>query len=217
MGRRRVVCVITAAAMLVSTGHLWAVEVPRGFTATYDELARLVDTEGAGPLEVARGTYLASSFFAVGSPGLPATRTWFRQAGTRGRAAVATMFLASHGTVEDHRDVRHHLETDRAKRAWLFEIVGTPRNTVLAMQDGQTWKPVLRVLPVAAGCSALGGRLMESRDPLVRRAGLYVGYWFATPGYWNVVQALARSDTDALVRWMAELLIRTERSRASRR
>jgi hypothetical protein len=129
---------------------------------------------------------------------------------------MSGLFLAIHGR-QEHRDgIQRELESNRTKRAWLYELVGTRENFDMAMESGEMWKPLMRVLPSTTGCRLLALSCMKSRDALVRRTGLYWGYWFATPDYWAAARRMAAGDADPLAKWMAERLIRGEKKAAEK-
>jgi len=184
-----------------------AAEAPEGFRSTHEELSALIDGSNAGPIEIARGAYLASWFYSVGSPGLESAREWFRRATTRGRAGTAALFLAMHGTPDDHAQVRGGLERDPSKHRWLYGLVGNERNLRRSLRDVEVWTPIVKSLPGTSGCRALSLHLLESPDPLVRRGGLYLGFWFATPPYWQEVRRRAVDDDDPTTREAARILI----------
>ncbi len=190
-------------------------EPPADFFDTFNRLSILVDQEELSPMDFARGSMLASQFFSVGAPGLPKAQSWFSTAPTRGRASMSGMFLAIHGKQEHLDAVQRELETNRTKREWLYELVGTAENFNIAMENGETWKPLMRALPSTAGCRALALSCMQSRDALVRRTGLYWGYWFATPSYWAAAEKIRSGDPDPLARRMAEYLAHSEKKAAA--
>lgn len=198
-----------AAALLLS----WAASAaaapaaPEGFWSAYEELAALVDGTQSGPVAVGRGTYLASWFYAVGEPGLPACRTWFRDAPTPGRAGTAALFLALHGSTRDHERVRQGLESDRDKHRWLYGVVGNDRNLTRSLRHHDVWTPLLRSMPGRDGPRRLSGLLLASPDPLVRRGGLFLGFWFASGEYWDDVRRRAKTDPSASVRAAAAKLL----------
>lgn len=184
-----------------------AAGAPDGFSSTHEELSALIDGSNAGPVEIARGAYLASWFYSVGKPGLDSSRVWFRRSGTRGRAGTAALFLAMHGTPDDHRQVRDGLERDPSKHRWLYGLVGNERNLRRSLRDVDVWAPIVKTLPGTSGCRALSRLLLDSPDPLVRRGGLYLGFWFATPPYWEQVRRHAAEDGDSGTREAARILL----------
>lgn len=196
---------------------VFAAEPPADFFDTFNKLSVIVDSDDPGAMELAHGSLLATRFFSVGPPGLPKAQSWFDGAPTRGRASMAGLFLTLHGKDEHLEHVQRALETDVAKRRWIYELVGTPNNFNIAMANGETWKPFLRVLPSTDGCRKLSANCMKSSDALVRRTGVYWGYWFADKAYWTQARELATSDPDALTRRMADFLLRSETSRAGAR
>lgn len=201
-------------ALLLLPLVVWAQTAtsPENFFDTFNKLSILVDQEELAPMDYAKGSFLASKFFSVGEPGLPQAQSWFSTAPTRGRASMSGMFMAIHGKQEHLDGIQRELETNRKKREWIYELVGTAENFNIAMENGETWKPLMRVLPSTAGCRTLALSCMKSRDALVRRTGLYWGYWFATPAYWSAARDLKANDVDPLARRMADYLIRTEKT-----
>lgn len=181
--------------------------VPSDFATLYDKLAALFDQAELSPLDVAAGSLHAARFYAVGRPGLATNRMWFKAAPTRGRASASGLFVVVHGQTEDLIGVRTELETNRTKRGWLYEMVGTEPRFRAALMNGKMWAPLSRVLPATEGCRTMAVLCLRSRDPLVRRAGAFWGYWFADAPYWSYVRRLAEADADGVNRQVGALLM----------
>jgi hypothetical protein len=205
---------ILAALMPVALFAAAPASPPADFFDTFNRLSVFVDSDEVGPLELAQASLLGARFFSVGAAGLPKAESWFASAPSRGRASIAGLFVAIHGRQEHLSAIQRELEANRTKRAWIYELVGTRENFHIAMENGENWKPLMRVLPSTEGCRALAMNCMKSRDPLVRRTGVYWGYWFASPAYWTAARDIAARDSDELARYMAGYLIRSEQSAA---
>lgn len=67
-------------------------------------------------------------------------------------------------------------------------------------------QPLTSVLPSMAGLRAQCRLLMQSRDPLTRRAGLFWGSWIADAGYLWGVNYMATKDADPVNRACAARL-----------
>ena len=184
-----------------------AEQVPSDFAVTYDKLAALFDQAELSPLDVAAGSLHAARFYAVGRAGLATNRLWFKAAPTRGRASASGLYIVVHGKTEDLVGVRTELETSRAKRGWLYEMVGTEPRFRAALMNGKMWAPLSRVLPATEGCRTMAVLCLRSRDPLVRRAGAFWGYWFADASYWAAARRLAEADADPVNRKVGALLL----------
>lgn len=198
-----------ALAILLSTVALAAAEVPSDFSATFDRVAALVDREALGPVELARGSLDAARLIAVGAPGLPLTEPRFLQAETFGEAAVAGLYMTTWGGSAHLAAIRRELEKNAQKRAWLHQLVGTEEVFLAHLASGGTYQPLIRLLPDVGGARALTMLLMRSGDPLVRRAGLFWGFWLADGTYWSAVRALAKTERDrTTLRLVQEVLKR---------
>lgn len=199
----RFFCMLTALPVLageVSTP-------PADFAETFLKLSALVDQEELSPLDMAQGTYLAAKYFAVGKSGLPYTQSRFLNAASRGQAAMGGLYMAVHGTAEQVGRIRKDLETNRTKRRWLYDVVGTEDNFRFALQNGDQWQMLTRVLPSTAGSKLLANVCMDSPDALVRRTGMFWGFWIEPQNYWNRVRDASRNDTDKLTRRIAMHLL----------
>ncbi len=199
---------IAALALLASAEAADA--PPSDFASTYVKLSAFLDQEELDPLEVAAGSLWAARFYSVGRPGLEPTRRWFRSAATCGRASAAGLYQVVHGSSNDLMAVRVELETSKLKRGWLHGMVGTEPRFEASLENGKSWASLSRVLPATAGCRTLAIMCIRSRDPLVRRAGVFWGYWFADAPYWGHVRRLAAGDGDAVTRKVSANLLRRE-------
>jgi hypothetical protein len=199
-------------ALLLAGAADAAGKKPEGFGTDFDKLAEICDQDDLSPLDIAQGSLLAARFYSVGAPGLADNRDWFRRAATRGKASVAGLYLAVHGPSDDLAAVRGELETNRTKRVWLYEMVGTEKRFDWSIVNGKSWAPFTRVLPATEGCRTLAILCLRSRDPLVRRGGAFWGYWFADASYWSAMRRLAEADPDGVTRKIAsKLLLRAPR------
>ncbi len=198
---------IAAAGLILLAAGPAGAAVPADFAATYDKLSVLFDQAELSPLDVAGGSLQAARFYGVGRPGLVTNRVWFKAAPTRGRASASGLYLVVHGSTDDLLGVRRELETNRLKRRWLYELVGTEPRFQAALMQGKMWAPLSRVLPATEGCRTLSILCLRSADPLVRRAGAFWGYWFADASYWSAVRRLAERDPEEVNRKVGALLL----------
>ncbi len=202
-----------ALAILLLGACVAAAEVPADFAEAFARVAALVDRETLGPMDLARGSMDAARLIAVGAPGLPLTEPRFLQAETFGEAAVAGLYMTTWGGSAHLASIRRELETNARKRAWLRQLVGTEEVFLAHLASGGTYQPLIRLLPDVGGARALTMLLMRSGDPLVRRAGLFWGFWIADGTYWNAVSALAKTERDrTTLRLVQEVLKRANRS-----
>lgn len=172
------------------------------------ELAALIRQGDWGGGDWARGSMLALRLFNFGPNGVPYMRTKFLQTRDRTEAFLSGAYVAMHGKAVDHKRMRSELETNPGKRAWLKSLVGDGKAMTASMEQGQQWQQAADYLPALEGCRDFCRICVQSQDALVRRAGLYWGYWVSDPAYWRVVQTVARDDSDALTRWFAGRLYR---------
>lgn len=184
-----------------------AAGVPEDFPATFASLAGLVEQEELGPMEMARGSYDATRFFAVGPDGLPFVEPRFLSAATLGEASVAGLFMTVWGRQPQLDTIRREMESNPAKRRWLYAMVGTEEYFFDSMETGAMYQPMLRLLPSVGGTRALSMQCLRSRDPLVRRAGLFWGFWLADDAYWKAVRALSETEKDATTKRLALRLL----------
>ncbi len=184
-------------AFLLMTGVALAEsKVPADFDAMFSRLAELVDSEEVGVLDMARGSYDGARFIGVGAPGVALLDPRFRNAASFGEAAVAGLYMTVWGKPENLNEIRSELESNPLKRKWLSGIVGSEEIFFASMAGGSTYQPLLRLLPSIGGTRSLAMLCIGSKDPLVRRAGLFWGYWLADDAYWKAVRALAKQETD---------------------
>lgn len=184
-----------------------APELPPDFEATYQSLAGLVDREEVGALEMAKGTYDATRFFAVGQPGVSPLEQQYRQAGTLGQATVAGLYLTVWGQQRQYDLIRAELERNPAKRRLIYGLAGTERNFFAALEAGAQYQPMLRLMPSVGGTRTLTRQLLDSSDALVRRAGMFWGFWLADAPFWKKVREMAQGDPDAVTRSVAGRLL----------
>lgn len=212
-GRRRAIGQAGRAACAVAALALGALSaraqsVPGDFETTFRSLAGMVDAVEVGAMQMAKGTYDATRFYAVGAAGLEPNVGWYVGAPSFGQAAVAGLYLAVWGRASDLATVRRELETNGRKRAWLQQMLGDEARFFASIDSGRTWAGMVALLPAIGGTRTLMQLLMGSRDPLVRRAGLFWGYFLADAAYWSRVRALRQADPDALNRRVADRLLR---------
>lgn len=199
-----------ALAILFAAAALAHAQLPADFAETFERVAALVDREELGALEMARGSLDAARLIGVGAPGIAWMRPRFNGAATFGEAAVAGIYMTTWGGSEELATIKRELETNANKRKWLHGLVGTEAQFLAHLSTGGRYQPLVRLLPDVGGARALTMLLVRSRDPLVRRAGLFWGYWLADASYWNAVRALAKTERDrTTLRLVQELLKRS--------
>ena len=204
------------AVLLFSSSTLFAQEListlPEDFPQTYDSLASLLDREDPGAIELARGTYDAAQFFAVGPVALPYCKKRFENASTEGEASIGGLFITVRGNAEDIALIQRELETNKGKRQWLAHMVGTEKAFFASIESGAAWREFIRVLPSTEGPRRLSLGCMQSRDALVRRAGMFWGYWFEGQAYWTAVKNISSGDADPGTRRIASHLLNPDRA-----
>lgn len=192
--------------LLVSTA-LAGAELPEDFDATYASLTRLVDSEEVGALDMAKGTYDATRFFAVGRPGVSPLEQHFRQATTLGGATVAGLYLTVWGQQRQFDLIRAELERNPAKRRMAYSLAGTEKIFFNSLAAGAQYQPMLRLMPSVGGTRTLTRQLLDSTDALVRRAGMFWGFWLADVSFWGRVKEMAASDPDPVTQRVAQRLL----------
>ncbi len=198
----------TLMMLLVAGVTLVQAEVPNDFDATYESLSELLDREELGPLELAKGTYDATRFFAVGVAGGPSLEQKFRAAQTLGSASLAGLYLTVWGQQRQFDLIRSELERRPAKRNMMYSLAGTEKIFFSSLEAGAQYQPMLRLLPSVGGTRTLTRQLLDSHDALVRRAGMFWGYWLADASYWKRVKELAAGDADVVTQSIARRLVK---------
>jgi hypothetical protein len=182
-----------------------------GTVAEYQEmfsrLSSMVDSSGMSPQKMVTGSWLGMKYFAPIEGRMGCNHGWFTDAGSRGQAAVSGLFLAMHGDNRMRLFVRNELETNLTKRQWLWLTVGTEDVFFRQFENGRKMQPLMSVLPSMAGLRAQCRLLMQSRDPLTRRAGLFWGSWVADAAYLWGVNYMAKEDKDPVNRACATRLL----------
>ena len=182
--------------------------LPAKFPKIIDDLSALAAQQEMDLMDWGKVAYLAPQFFMVGPKGVPYTYSRFLGAKTAEEAFLCGVFVVTHGGPAYQMSVRKELETNEKKRGWLRQLVGTEKSFYASMEGGEMWKPALQYLPSPAGCRGTCFRCMESQDVLVRRAGLFWGFWVPSANYWQVVERWAKNEPDPATRRMAEYLLR---------
>jgi len=177
-------------------------------SALFDELAGMTKQGEWGVGEWARGSVLALRLYNFGPNGVPYMRTKFVQTRDPNEAFLSGSYVAMHGQVVDHKRMRNELETSPGKRAWLKSMVGDSKSMTASLEQGRQWEQAVNYFPSLGGCRGFCQICQQSSDALVRRAGLYWGFWVSDATYWRDVQTVARDDPDALTRKFAAYLYR---------
>ncbi|MCO5061882.1 MAG: hypothetical protein M9963_07740 [Kiritimatiellae bacterium] len=186
-------------------------KVPADFDEMFGRLAGLVDREEVGVMDMARGSYDGARFIGVGAPGVERLDSRFLDAGSFGEAAVAGLYMTVWGKAEHLAKIRRELETNPLKRKWLSGLVGSEELFFGSMSGGAAYQPLLRLLPTVGGTRSLAMLCIGSKDPLVRRAGLFWGFWLADDSYWKAVRMLAKNENDrTTLKVVQRLLLRPE-------
>ena len=203
----RATILILAPILLLARLSWGAMDVPpNDFPQTFAGLSAIVDQPDLSAMDVAKATMLAAKYFSVGAPGLPYTTSRFKNARTPGEASMAGLYMTIHGKTNEIRSMRRELESNPLKRAWLKDLVGSEAQFRASVDQGAQWAPLVRVLPSTVGCKQFSTTCIESSDPLVRRAGLYWGYWVPSPTYWQKTQWMAKNDPEPVTRRIAGLI-----------
>ena len=196
------------ALLIACASVAWAdPELPADFHDIYQNLAGLIDREALGPLEMAKGTYDATRFFAVGVPGVPPLEQQYRRAATLGQATVAGLYLTVWGKQRQFDMIRAELERNQAKRRMIYGLCGTEPIFFSALDAGAQYQPLLRLMPSVGGTRTLTRQLRDSPDALVRRSGMFWGFWLADAAFWNRVKEMAQSDPDPVTRRVSARLL----------
>jgi len=223
---RTVRCAVVAAALaglpasLPGAGGAAAAE-PKTATeselnATFDELLALMRVEEPSPADWAQASWLAVQLSRYGEAGVPAMRRRFSRSTAADEALPAGIFVAVYGQAADRLFVRKDLETNRVKRKWLADMLGSRDAINASLREGAHWRSATKLIPSLDGCRRLCRLCLQSADALVRRAGLYWGYWINDDAYWQAVRNCADSDADRLTRVLAQHFLDQRRKQTGR-
>ena len=180
---------------------------PGEYEQMFGDLSAMVDGAGLTPGQMMAGSWTSIKYFGLADGRLAFNQSQFASAKSQGRAAVSGLFLAIHGGDRAHLLVRSELETNPVKRKWLWMNFGTEKMFFWRLKEGMMFQPLTRTLPSTDGLRAQLRLLMQSRDPLIRRAGLFWGSWLVDDGYrWRVNQ-MASADPDPVNRACASRLM----------
>lgn len=177
------------------------------FDRDFGTLAGYLNREELNALDVANATLLATRVFAAGTQQLPRVRSRFLSATTQGEAALAGTYLVNHGGTAERQLIRSQTETSRLKRQWVWAYIATEQRFFDSIQQGSQWRSTTALLPATGRCRQLAESCMDSHDLLTRRAGLYWGYWVADAPYWKKVEALVKTEKDAVTKGIARRLL----------
>ncbi len=184
--------------------------LPKDYPGLFYELSGLIDSNDLGLVELIRGGWLAARYFAPAEDGLDFNQARFTMSRTAGEAGLSGLFLAERGTAAHHQFVCKTLETDRMKRNWMGRIFGTEGAFFQSLENGEDLRPLISALPSTTGLRTLLQRLHRSPDVLVRRAGLFWGYWLADGDYWKMVREMTKKDLDVVNRACAMRLLKSK-------
>ncbi len=180
---------------------------PAGYQQMFRELSAMADSAQLTPARIMNASWLCIQYFAPAGERLEFNRAQFLTADTQGGAAVSGLFSAIHGDSRIRLTVREELETNLQKRRWLWMNVGTEEIFFRNLVEGSKFQPLTRTLPSADGLRLQIRMLMNSKDALVRRAGLFWGSWLADDGYRWGAGRMAESDADPVNRACAARLL----------
>jgi hypothetical protein len=181
--------------------------LPLEYRQMFGELSAMADGTQLTPGQIMNGSWMCIQYFAPADERLEFNRAQFMSAVSPGRAAVSGLFLAIHGDPRARLALRSELETNRLKREWIWMNLGTEEVFFRNLLEGAKYQPLTRALPSVDGLRIQIRILMNSKDALVRRAGLFWGSWLADDGYrWGAGQ-MAESDADPVNRACAGRLL----------
>lgn len=172
------------------------------------ELADLMSYESLNAVQWARGTYVATRFFAWGSDGVPQMVSRFQGTKNVYTATLSGLFTSLHGNDRDRMELRRALEQDARKQHWLRAYFGSRKDMHLTVEEGLGWKKLTRVLPSTGGLHRFALLCLQSEDILVRRLGLFWGFWTPSPAYDTALRRAAKADPDPETRYLANYLLR---------
>jgi hypothetical protein len=196
--------VFIAAFLAAQVAHA---VLPTEYPAMFSELSGLMDSDEISPGEMLRGGWLATRYFSTAAEGLEFNQSRFMAAQTAGTAGLSGLFLAVHGTQTHHQFVCKTLETDKTKRVLMSRIFGTEAAFFQSLENGESLSPLIETLPSTDRLRLLLRMLIQSKDFLTRRAGLFWGHWFPDGEYWKTVREMAAKDPDAVNRACAQRLL----------
>jgi hypothetical protein len=201
-------CVFLAVFLIANSARA---VLPGNYLAMFSELSSLMDSDELDPGQMLRGGWLATRYFSAATEGLEFNQARFSAAQTAGSAGLSGLFLAVHGTQAHHQFVCKTLETDKTKRILMGRIFGTEEAFFQSLENGEQWSPLLETLPSTARLRQLLRILIQSKDPLTRRAGLFWGYWLRDGDYWKAAREMTANDPDPVNRACALRLIKGTR------
>jgi hypothetical protein len=182
--------------------------VPADLPQAFAGLVELFDGRTWSPVEWAQGSVQTMEVFGYGAAGLPYMRSRFDVSSLAHETFLSGVYLTVHGKEPDWRAMRLALEEQPVKQAWLKQMVGDTKGLNQSMEAGAQWQPAVRLLPSTTGARRFTQLCIQSDDALVRRAGLYWGYWLADNAYWLAAKQCAQSDPDPRTRFFAQYFMR---------
>jgi len=182
--------------------------VPADLPQAFSDLVELFDGRTWSAVEWAQGSVQTMEVFGYGAAGLSYMRSRFDESRLSHEAFLSGVYLTVHGREQDWRAMRQALEDQPVKQAWLKQMVGDSRTLNQSMEAGAQWQPATRLMPSTAGARRFAQLCTQSKDALVRRAGLYWGYWLADDAYWQTAKQCAQSDPDPRTRFFAQYFMR---------
>jgi len=207
----KIKCGIGAFLVVFLAANSACAVLPGNYPAMFSELSALMDSDELDPGQLMRGGWLTTRYFSAAAEGLEFNRSRFAAAQTAGSAGLSGLFLAVHGTQMHHQFVCKTLETDKTKRILMSRIFGTEKAFFQSLENGEQLSPLLEALPSTDRLRQLLRMLIQSKDPLTRRAGLFWGYWLRDEDYWKSAREMTARDPDPVNRACALRLIQDSR------
>ena len=175
--------------------------------AQLTELSDLVGRETLGAMDWTRGTFVATRFFAYGPAGVPYLFSRFSDTGDVNKAMLSGLFVATHGNDRDRFRMRIDMEQSATKQQWLQAALGSRPAMRASIEQGMPWRPLSKCLPSTRGPVRLALLCLQSEDILVRRLGLFWGFWMPSDQYWGAVRTIQQADPDSSTRAFARFLL----------
>jgi hypothetical protein len=175
----------------------------------------MIDRETLTPLEMAKGTYDATRFFCRGQTRGAAAGAALSACHHAGSGHVAGLYLTVWGQQRQFDMIRAELERNKTKRRLIYGLAGTEPIFFSSLAAGAQYQPLLRLMPSVGGTRTLTRQLLDSPDALVRRSGMFWGFWLADGPFWGRVKEMASADPDPTTRRVAGRLLQHIREQAS--
>ena len=173
-----------------------------------DELTEIASQDERSVTDLARGTYMAARLYTSKPSNVPYLLFRFNTANSAEEAMLSGLFVTVHGEDDHLEAIRSELEGGSNKQLWMQQRLGTIKKLGRSIDRGREWQGFMSVLPATSQCTKLAMLCMQSADPLVRRFGLYSGYWVSSSDYLTMVSTIADWDSDVITRQFARHLLK---------